>query len=332
MNKIIISLIFLFLVSACTSIGHEPTLLPTSTEIPTPSMPTKTPVVYPDYESGQVICHDSIEEFGYEYCSYVPRDLASYEKAYILLEISHGQFDDYEETIASARRNVENYVRISEEYKYIILTPAIPRNFEKGYYPQGINEYSMKSTTPEFYYRPDLKVNLIIEQFSNELREAGYQIEEQIFVAGFSAGGMWANRYTLLYPERVEAAAIGHSGGWLVMPISNYQNSNLNWPLGLNNFANLIGEEYNKFEELKDTPMFIFIGDQDTESTYWSNYPNRYDISIWGDSNPERLKNQFGYLKDSGYDVKFKMYQNIGHSYNDQMRNDVFEFFEQYKD
>jgi len=332
MRKSLFLFILLLLLSACTP-APEQTQTPTPTFTPVPTTtPTMTPVVYPDYESGQVICHDRIDEFGYEYCSYVPKSLASHENAYILLEISHGQFDDYEETIASARRNVEKYRHISEDDKYIIVTPAIPRDFEKGFYPQGINEYSMKSTTPDFYFRPDLKVNLIIDKFSYELREAGCQIEEQIFVSGFSAGGMWANRYTLLYPERVKAAAIGHSGGWLVMPTSNYQNSNLNWPLGLNNFANLIGNEYNNFEDLKDTPMFIFIGDQDTESTYWSNYPNRYDISIWGDTDPERLQNQFEYLKESWYDVKFEMYQNIGHNYNGQMKSDVFIFFEQYMD
>jgi predicted esterase len=153
----------------------------------------------------------------------------------------------------------------------------------------------------------------------------GFSIQEKVFVSGFSAGGMWANRYTLLHPEMVKAAAIGQSGGWLAMPITNYNGINLRWPLGLYNYSELTGEEYSKYDLLKNVPMFIYIGDQDNNSTYSSHYPSRDLITIWGSTDPLRLENQYNYLKNLGFNVTFKLYPNVGH-HSDPMVNDVIKF------
>lgn len=305
----------------------EPTITfapPTNTPIPITATPTN---FYPDYPSGRAILHEKDENIPYNYWSYVPKSLTGDENAYILLEVSHGQIEDYAQLTNDSRNAVDRFISVAEKFKFIILTPVIPRDFTKGYYPQGINEYALNPSTPDFYYRPDLKVNIILEHFKLELENAGFSIQEKVFVSGFSAGGMWANRYTLLHPEMVKAVAIGHSGGWLAMPITNYKGINLRWPLGLYNYSNLTGEEYNGYDLLKNVPMFIYIGDQDNSNTYYSNYPGKDLITIWGNIDPLRLENQYNYLKNLGFNVTFKLYPNVSHRYNDQMVNDVVEFF-----
>jgi len=252
------------------------------TEISSTITPTLTDVSFPNYPSGEIILHEAYEENEYNYWSYVPESLPSSEETYILLDISHAQIEDYDELTSQARNNISRLVEISEKEKIILLTPVIPRDFSKGYYPQGLNEYSLNPSTPIFFYRPDLKVNIIIDQFVIKLEDTGYSINEKIFVSGFSAGGMWANRYTLLHPERIKAAAIGQAGGWLAMPVYDFKGINLRWPLGLYNFSELTGEEYDKFDALKSVPMLIYIGDQDTDSTYFSKYPSYDLINIWG--------------------------------------------------
>ena len=205
----------------------------------------------------------------------------------------------------------------------------MPRHFDNRYYPHGINMNSLNPSTPEFYYRPDLKVNNIISGFINNLTTDGYSIYNKTLVAGFSAGGMWANRYTLLHPERVKAAAIGQAGGWLAMPFTEYNGTSLNWPMGINNYANLTGDEYNKQELLKEVPQLIFIGDQDDESTYvFDPWPTEDLIKIWGTTDPERLKNQSKYLENANYSVEFKLYPGIRHSYTSEMKNDLLDFFD----
>jgi len=286
---------------------------------------------YPEYPSGETILQQSEGTIFYNYWSYVPKSLKKSEHAYFLLDISHPQLEDYNELTAQAKGNCNQYSNIAEEKKYIILTPVIPRNFTKGYYPQGINEYSLKSSTPDFYYRPDLKVNKIIENFRSRLEDAGYSIYDKIFVCGFSAGGMWANRYSVLHPDKVKAVAIGQAGGWLTIPNNSYDGRLFNWPLGINNFPLLTGEDYNKFNLLTNVPMFIFIGDKDVSNTYTSNYPNSEDIAIWGSSDPERLENQYQFLKTQDYNVLFKLYPNVGHYYSSQMKKDVINFLHSYE-
>lgn len=266
---------------------------------------------------------------GYNWWSYVPMTLSMSDTAYILLEMSHAQSEDYVTLTNDARQNVVNWISYAEVRKYIIVTAAVPRNFSAGYYPQGINVHSLNSSTPEFYYRPDLKVNSIISELKNNLTDAGYTPAEKILVAGFSAGGMWANRYTLLHPEKVLAAAMGQAGGWLAMPLSEYNGSLLNWPMGLHNFHNLTGNYYNKTSILKGVPQFIYIGDLDTSSTYCNEgYPYCDNITIWGTTDPERIENQYSYLEEHDYNVQFKLYEGYGHTYNYIIKNDILDFFD----
>jgi hypothetical protein len=44
------------------------------------------------------------------------------------------------------------------------------------------NEYSLKTSTPEHYYRPDIKVNEILDPFMDDLQEAGDSVTPKIFV------------------------------------------------------------------------------------------------------------------------------------------------------
>ena len=266
---------------------------------------------------------------GYNWWYYVPNSLKKFEICYILLEQSHLQTEDYEYLTNDAQKNSIAWKSIAEEKKYILLTVALPRNFSHYYYPQALDKNSFEPSTPEFYYRPDLKVNNIISELIQILRNAEFFVMEKILVAGFSAGGMWANRYTILHPERVKAAAIGQAGGWLTIPIYEYNETILLWPMGIANFKNLTGTEYNKQKLLKNVPQFIFIGDQDNSNTYASEpWPTEDEIKIWGATDPERLENQSLYLKNSGYNVKFKLYSGIGHTFTLEMKNDIIQFFD----
>lgn len=277
-------------------------------------------------EKGEVVMRSTD---GYNWWSYVPESLQKNDPSYILLEESYLGAENYEKSTNNAKNHVLGWKSISEEKKLIIVTVVMPRHFDNRYYPQGINLNSLDPSTPEFYYRPDLKVNNIISGFINNLTKDGYSIYNKTLVAGFSAGGMWANRYTLLHPERVKAAAIGQAGGWLAMPFTEYNGTSLNWPMGINNFANLTGDEYKKQDLLKEVPQFIFIGDQDDYSTYvFDPWPTEDLIQIWGTTDPERLKNQSKWLENANYSVEFKLYQGVGHSYNSEMKNDLLAFFD----
>ena len=114
-------------------------------------------------------------------------------------------------------------------------------------------------STENFYQIPDIKVNFMIDSFISDLKSAGHNASNKIFVAGFSVWGMWADRYTLLHPNRVKAYAAGAPGGALTLPESHYHYTRMDWSVGINDFF-LTGANFN-VNEYKNIPHFIYIGD-----------------------------------------------------------------------
>ncbi|MHA1556330.1 MAG: hypothetical protein ACTSPM_05275 [Candidatus Heimdallarchaeota archaeon] len=100
---------------------------------------------------------------GYNWWSYIPSNLQKNEVGYILVEESYGGSEDYEQASEDAISNIFNFLPMSQQYGFILVTVVLPRDFDSGYYPQGINYNSLRSSTPDFYYRPDLKVNNIVQ-------------------------------------------------------------------------------------------------------------------------------------------------------------------------
>ncbi len=75
---------------------------------------------------------------------------------------------------------------------------------------------------------------------------------------GFSLGGMFAQRYALLRPERVQAVSAGHCGGTLILPQSTYNETVMNWPVGVSKFESLVGQPFNE-EVYKQIPQYIYV-------------------------------------------------------------------------
>ena len=80
---------------------------------------------------------------------------------------------------------------------------------------------------------------------------------------GFSASGMFANRFTALHPERVRAAAIGSPGGLPIAPVTEYTGVELDYPIGISDLFQLVGYSFD-VESFKNTPLYFYLGDQNT--------------------------------------------------------------------
>lgn len=223
--------------------------------------------------------------------------------------------------------------------EYILLVPAIPRKPEPHVYTAGFDLQSLLPSTDPFYRTADVKVNSMIDTITRELRSDGYDVASKVFIAGFSVGGMFGQRYTLLHPERVRAIAAGHCGGNFTLPESTYNGVELNWPVGVNNLESLVGYEFDRVSYTQ-VPQFIYIGDADTENTivwprswgpkYMWQSVGQLDFldETFGDTDPVRLANQIKYLNGLGYsNITFKLYAGVGHSNTDSMSRDVLAFF-----
>lgn len=289
---------------------------------------------------GELTYHEANETIVYAWFSYVPANMSKSSMNYILVTGQNGNIvsDDYGELIEECRFQADWRRGWADTYNYILLTPVIPRsesNWET--YTVSLDRESLLDAT-DFNQRPDLKVNLMIDELINTLRADGYNVYDKVFIEGFSAGAMFAQRYCLLHPERVQAIAAGQCGGSLTVPGSNYNGTDMNWPVGINDFQSLVDYGFN-MSSYQQVPQFIYIGDQDnTNSTVAvGNHDLFTDSQMdflnenFGDSDPVRLENQCAYMTEMGCNITFKLYPGVGHQYTSNMINDTHAFFSRFK-
>lgn len=289
---------------------------------------------------GVLTSHEADESIVYHWFSYVPANLSKTSLAYILITGQNGNIvsDNYDELIEECRNQAERRKTWADTYNYIMITPVIPRsasNLET--YTVSLDRESLLDPT-DFNQRPDLKVNLMIDQLTSMLTADGYNMHDKVFIEGFSAGAMFAQRYCLLHPERVQAIAAGQCGGSLTVSGSNYNGTDMNWPVGVNDFQSLVDYDFN-MTEYQQVPQFIYIGDQDTNNStvavgnhdLFTDEQMAFLNVTFGDSDPVRLENQCDYIKGMGYNVEFKLYPGVGHQHTSHMIDDTFTFFAQFK-
>ena len=104
-----------------------------------------------------------------------------------------------------------------------ILTPTFPRP-ETGWeaYTQALDRDTLATDLPGLQ-RIDLQLEAMIDDAAERLTRQGWTVDRKVLMFGFSASGMFVNRFTVLHPDRVLAAAVGSPGGWPIAPVSEWQ-------------------------------------------------------------------------------------------------------------
>jgi pimeloyl-ACP methyl ester carboxylesterase len=257
------------------------------------------------------------------------------------LVVVYGGLFDYSSNTEQVKSYAYQITSRAEKYRLILLLPSIHRSENPAYYTMAFDRYSFLSTTPNFYKRPDLKINLMINELKESLRSEGYKINEKIFVEGFSAGGMFAQRYCLLHPEKVQAISAGQCGGSLTLPVSSYHGIVTDWAVGVNDFYLLSGNNF-PLKTFKSVPQYFYIGDKDynnshvqTPGNFWTQDQIDFLHKEFGATDPVRILNMAVYMKNICCNVTFKLYPNIGHEVSPwntpNIIDDIYEFLNKQK-
>jgi pimeloyl-ACP methyl ester carboxylesterase len=305
--------------------------------MPAPKLVAASSVITP----GILTLREADASIAYDWFTYVPQSIDKTQLNHIWMTGLHGNLitDDYEEITAESQQQAAWRTSLAEEHGYIMLVPVIPRPATDHAYAVAFDWKVFLDSTDPFCQRPDFKVNLMMDQFTEDLRNAGYSVDDKVFIDGYSAGAMFAQRYTLLHPERVHAIAAGQCGGAMTLPESVYTattTTEMEWPVGVRDFPSLVGYPFN-LEAYREVAQFIYIGDEDTtNSTLWGTgelwrTQSQIDFlnSRFGDTDPVRLESQASYLADLDYDIAFRLYPGVGHQFTSQMIDDTFAFFRQ---
>ncbi len=223
-----------------------------------------------------------------------------------------------------------NYGPLAEALGTIILSPVFPRPSEHPHlYTHALDRDCLTTDLPGLE-RLDLQLVAMVDDAASRLESRSWKVGRKVALIGFSASGMFANRFTFLHPDRVLAAAIGSPGGWPIAPVSKWHGSRLRYPIGIADVRKLTGRPVD-LAELRKVPLLVFMGDADENDSvdYQDGYEEqdrRLIDRLFGTTPVERWDDARSLYAAAGLESEFKLYPGVAHTVSPDMIRDITRF------
>ena len=218
------------------------------------------------------ILPDDSKEFNSPYILAVPHDYI--ENTSIILECNNQeQSHKMVQTAVECTLDFMFATLVNSNNNNPILIPILPSvTGGNPYYQQLSVECFDKNKTGKFY-RIDEQVVSMIEDARNIVSGlSGRNVNEKVFLHGYSSSGVFAQRFALLHPELVSAACIGGAIGSFPLPIEEYQGHKLSYPVGIADYELLTGKPFD-IEAYKKIKFNYYVAEGENERKAL----NRYD-------------------------------------------------------
>jgi pimeloyl-ACP methyl ester carboxylesterase len=261
--------------------------------------------------------------FHWPYYLYVPASARDH-LVVLVLPNNTGRPDD--DQAIHARRALLRLFRergFADELGVALLVPAFPRPArEWQVYTHALDRDSLETDLPGLG-RLDWQLDAMVDDAITRLRGRGHQVDERILLAGFSAGGMFADRFTALHPRRVLATAIGSPGGWPIAPRAEVAGQRLRYPIG-------IADVPFDADAFRRVPRFVYLGDADQNDSLdfgdgWDAADAALVDRVFGADPQARWPAVRALQTDTA--ATFRLYPGVGHERTDEMNRDVLAFF-----
>lgn len=203
--------------------------------------------------------------FHWAYFSYLPHSaglVTDTLHVYVAPNVSPGGNDTLEFHDRHARRMIDEMIERAETLGLPALVPAFPRSHTQWWlYTHALNRAIM--TLPDGpMARPDSQLIAMVDHLRKRLAEDGLRVSPKVILEGFSAGGMFVNRFCLLHPDRVLAATVGAPGGFPMLPIKAYKGESLRYPVGLADLDSLLGATFD-LTAFRNVRLRFYMGRMD---------------------------------------------------------------------
>lgn len=279
--------------------------------------------------------------FSYPYYLYVPaafREQKAARETRTLLVIANntGKLDDdlavHE---ADVKRRIAQNGMLGAELGVAVLTPVFPRpKTDWKIYTHALDRDTMLTDRRE-YRRLDLQLVSMIEDARERLAKEDLKFDKRVFLTGFSASGMFANRFAFLHPKLVKAAAIGSPGGWPIAPTDKYGEKTLRYPIGTGDLKTVAGEKFD-LKNVRKIPMLVYLGDQDDNDSVvfrdgYEDEDEKLIFELFGKTPVERWEKIKKIYADQGLRAEFRLYPNVKHTVTKEIIGDIKAFFAKHR-
>lgn len=271
-----------------------------------------------------------------DYILFIPKGTPLHKKTFLLVEPNNtGKLSDsievhkkYAIDLASVSSVGNN---ISTELHIPLLVPIFPRPASKPLtYTHALDRDVMLEKSTELK-RLDLQLLEMIKDGKNVLKTLNIEVEDKIFMSGFSASATFTNRFSFLHPDKIQALAIGGFNGELMFPQNKINGIKINYPIGINDFDKLFRQKFD-FETYKSIPQFIYMGALDeNDAVQFDDAYSKKERKIINDNigatvQKRYLECQKNYLR-SNIHANFKTFEKVGHWTTGSMNLEVIKFF-----
>jgi dienelactone hydrolase len=215
-----------------------------------------------------------------------------------------------------------------------VLMPVFPRPAtEHSIYTHSLDRDTLTTDKKQFS-RFDLQLAAMIKDARERMEKAGIRTEDRVLMQGYSASGMFVNRFVFLHPKLVKAAIVGAPGGWAIAPVAEYSGKRLTFPAGIADLKEVAGKKFD-LRSARRVPMFIILGAEDTNDAVpmgdaYDQRESEIVISLFGKTPVERFPHTERLYKQAGLDAEFKLYPKTTHQMSREMRDDQIAFLKRF--
>lgn len=221
---------------------------------------------------------------------------------------------------------------LADELGVALLVPAFVRpNEDWRIYTHALDR-DVLTTGRADLARLDLQLIAMIDAAREALAADGVPVGDRVLIQGYSASGMFANRFTALHPERVLAAAAGSPGGWPIAPVAEFAGEPLPYPAGIADLEVLTGRPF-QADAYARVPQLLVMGGLDTNDSVdftdgWDPEPATQLERLFGETPLERWDDARALYEAAGADATFMIVDGVGHDRR-ALQHHSTEFFHQ---
>ena len=278
------------------------------------------------------------DAYNFPYYLFIPENMEQTDALHLIIEPNNSGFvdDDFTKHLEKAQRTASrefylgNYV--SRQLKYPLLVPVFPRTrTDWEIYTHALDRDVMLQQNNNLE-RIDLQLLAMAEHACESLVKLGYKIENEYLMTGFSASGSFANRFTALHPDKIKAVAAGGVNGLLILPFSELEKHQLNFPLGVADIDTLTKNRFD-FNTFQKRPQYYFMGALDSNDAipYADGYSQKERETVYQllgkEMQPKRWQSCRSIYDSLKINAVIKTYENTGHEQSAVIKDDVCKFF-----
>lgn len=206
---------------------------------------------------------------------------------------------------------------IADDLGTALLVPAFIRPAEDWRIYTHALDRDVLTTERIDLTRLDLQLLAMIDDSRDRLAAAGIATDRRVLLQGYSASGMFANRFAMLHPDRVRGVAAGSPGGWPIAPVAMVEGESLPYPAGVADLEELTGEPFD-LEAWRTVPQLVVMGDQDDNDGLdfgdgWDEPAAARVDRLFGDTPMLRWPHAERLYRATGADVRFLLVAGVGH-------------------